>query len=256
MNLCTNAGHAMQQKGGMLEVSLQSVELDADFAAAHMGLKPGAYLELTVSDTGHGMRPAVLERIFDPFFTTKERGEGTGLGLAVVHGIVKNHGGEIYVYSEPGRGTTFKVFLPAVEKRQEPEIRAEKPVTGGTEHILFVDDEPSLAKMVQQILESLGYKVAVRTSSLEALELFEDQPDRFDLVITDMTMPHMTGEELSTKLMEIKPDIPIILCTGFSVNINKEKVSAMGIRALIMKPVLKRKLAEAVRNALEWELEI
>ncbi|MCG7853379.1 MAG: ATP-binding protein, partial [Methanosarcinaceae archaeon] len=255
MNLCINAGHAMQAKGGVLEVNLTDLELDLASGAGYPDLNSGHYLQLTVSDTGHGMRPEVAEQIFDPFFTTKGPGEGTGLGLSVVHGIVKSHGGDIHAYSEPGEGTTFKVLFPAVERLKEPEPREERPIPVGTEHILFIDDEPSLAKMGHQILESLGYKVTSRTSSVEALELFKAQPDRFDLVITDMTMPHMTGKELSAKLMKIRPDIPIILCTGFSSRINEEKVSAIGIQAFVMKPILRRTMAETIRRVLDQDIE-
>ncbi|MCG2777161.1 MAG: response regulator [Desulfobacterales bacterium] len=255
MNLCTNAGHAMQAKGGVLEVSLTDEEVDLASAAGYPDLNPGHYLQLTVSDTGHGMRPEVAEQIFDPFFTTKGPGEGTGLGLSVVHGIVISHGGDIHAYSEPGKGTIFKVFFPAVERRKEPETREERPVPVGTEHILFIDDEPSLAKMGHQILESLGYKVTSRTSSVEALELFKTQPDRFDLVITDMTMPHMTGHDLAREIIHIRPDIPIILCTGFSSSINEEKALAMGIRAFVMKPILRRKIAETIRRVLDQNIE-
>jgi len=255
MNLCTNAQHAMQEKGGVLEVSLTDLELDLDYAVGYPDLNSGRYLQLTVSDTGYGMRPEVVEHIFDPFFTTKGPGEGTGLGLSVVHGIVKNHGGDIRAYSEPGKSTAFKVLFPVVERLKEAEHREERPVPVGTEHILFIDDEPSLAKMGHQILESLGYKVTTRTSGIEALELFKAQPDRFDLVITDMTMPHMPGEELSVKLIEIRPDIPIILCTGFSSRIDEEKVLAIGIRAFVMKPILRRTMAEVIRRVLDQDIE-
>ncbi len=255
MNLCTNAQHAMQAKGGVLEVSLTDEELDLASAAGYPDLNPGHYLQLTVSDTGHGMRPEIVEQIFDPFFTTKGPGEGTGLGLSVVHGIVKSHGGDIHAYSEPGKGTTFKVFFPAVERLKEQEPREERPVQVGTEHILFIDDEPSLAKMGHQILESLGYKVTSRTSSVEALQLFWVKPNNFDLVITDMTMPNMTGHDLAREIIHIRPDIPIILCTGFSSSINEEKALAMGIRAFVMKPILRRTIAETIRMVLDQKKE-
>ncbi len=255
MNLCTNAHHAMQAKGGVLEVSLIDEELDLVSAAGYPDLKPGHYLQLTVSDTGYGMRPEVMEQIFDPFFTTKGLGEGTGLGLSVVHGIVKNHGGDIHAYSEPGKGTIFKVFFPAVERLKEPGPREERPVPVGTEHILFIDDDPSLAKMGHQILESLGYKVTSRTSSVEALQLFWVKSSNFDLVITDMTMPNMTGPDLATEIIHIRPDTPIILCTGFSSSINEEKALAMGIRAFVMKPILRRTIAETIRMVLDQKKE-
>jgi len=204
-----------------------------------------------VSDTGYGISPDVMEKIFDPFFTTKEKGKGTGLGLSVVHGIVRSHGGDIYVYSEPGKGSTFEVCLPVIESRFKPEERIERPIPTGTERILFIDDEPVIINLSKQILESLGYDVVARNSSIEALELFKENKDRFDLVITDMTMPHMTGEKLAEKLMQIRPDIPVALCTGFSFMIDEQKALDMGIRAFISKPILKREIAEAIRKVLD-----
>ncbi len=251
MNLCTNAGYAMRDQGGRLTVNLEPVELDPEFAAGHPNLKSGPYLKLTVSDTGPGIAESELDRIFEPFFTTKEKGEGTGMGLAVVHGIVTSHGGDIFVRSEPGQGTTFTVLFPAVERRIEPETRLEIPPPSGTESILFVDDELALANAAKHMLESLGYDVITRTNGLEALELFEHQPDRFDLVITDMTMPGLTGDQLAQKLMEIRSDLPVILCTGFSARINEEKALALGIRAFVSKPVLKRRIAETIRMVLD-----
>ena len=251
MNLCANADHAMREKGGVLEVKLEEVELDADFTALQPDMKPGAYLNLTVSDTGSGMPPDVLERIFDPFFTTKETGEGTGMGLSVVHGIIGSYGGAITAYSEPGQGSTFKVYLPIIETSKEAHIGPEESIPIGSERILFVDDESVLVNMGKQIFESLGYDVTTRTSSIEALELFKNQPDRFDLVITDMTMPNMTGEDLAQELIRIKPNIPIILCTGFSAKIDDQKASAVGIRALVLKPIVKREIATTVRKVLD-----
>ena len=251
MNLCANADHAMREKGGVLEVKLEEVELDADFTALQPDMKPGAYLNLTVSDTGNGMPPDVLERIFDPFFTTKETGEGTGMGLSVVHGIIGSYGGAITAYSEPGQGSTFKVYLPIIETSKEAHIGPEESIPIGSERILFVDDESVLVNMGKQIFESLGYDVTTRTSSIEALELFKNQPDRFDLVITDMTMPNMTGEDLAQELIRIKPNIPIILCTGFSAKIDDQKASAVGIRALVLKPIVKREIATTVRKVLD-----
>ena len=251
MNLCTNAAHAMEDKGGLLTVSLSDVDLDSDFIFNHPDLKPGAYINLTVADTGDGIPPTVLKKIFDPFFTTKEIGKGTGMGLSVVHGIVHSHGGTVYVYSEPGKGSTFKVFLPAIDQRLEPEDIIEEPIPSGTERILFIDDEPAIVNMGKQILSSLGYDVVTRTSSIEALELFKAQKGRFDLVITDMTMPHMTGEKLVKELRQIRLDIPVILCTGFSSKIDEKKAMAMGIRAFISKPILKREIAEKIRTVLD-----
>ena len=206
---------------------------------------------MTVRDTGHGMDKKVMERIFEPYFTTKEMGKGTGLGLAVVHGIVKSHEGEITVHSEPGKGSTFHVYIPAIQR----EVVEEKDETGhlptGIECVLFIDDEPTLVDIGKQALERLGYEVVTRTSSIEALELFRTKPDQFGLVITDMTMPDMTGERLAKELMQVRPDIPIILCTGFSERITEEKAKGMGIREFVMKPLLMRDLANTVRQVLD-----
>ena len=251
MNLCTNAAHAMENNGGRLTVSLMDADLDSEFISRHPNLKPGSYINLIISDTGHGISPDVMEKIFDPFFTTKEKGKGTGLGLSVVHGIVRSCGGEIFVYSEPGKGSTFKICLPVIKGRFKLEDSAERPIPTGVERILFIDDEPVIMEMGKQILESLGYDVVARNSSIEALELFKEKKDNFDLVITDMTMPHITGEKLAEKLMQIRPDIPVILCTGFSSMIDERKALGMGIRAFITKPVLKREIAEAIREVLD-----
>ncbi len=255
VNLCANAAHAMSEKGGVLEVSLMNVDLDAA-SAQHLDLKPGLYVRLTVSDTGHGMERAVMERIFDPYFTTKGPGEGTGLGLAMVHGAVKSHGGAIAVDSEPGKGATFHVYFPRMERSEAPEAEAAASVPTGNERILFVDDEKALVEMSKQMLESLGYKAAGRTGSIEALETFRAQPDKFDLVITDQTMPNMTGETLAKELLRIRPDIPIILCTGYSELITKEKARAMGIRELIMKPVVRSELARIIRDVLDSQKQV
>ncbi len=251
MNLCTNAAHAMQEKGGVLGLELKYVELDSAFTAIHPDIEPGPYVQLTVSDTGHGMSPEIIDRIFDPFYTTKGEGEGTGMGLSVVHGIVKNYGGLIHVYSEIGKGSTFKIFLPAIEKRLAPEERIERLIPKGTERILFVDDEQPLLEIGKRHLESLGYEVTTRISSVEALDLFKSQPEIYNLVITDMTMPSMTGDELAKKLMAVRPDIPVIICTGFNARITEQKAKNIGIRALVPKPILKRDLAETIRRVLD-----
>jgi CheY-like chemotaxis protein len=228
------------------------VTIDPGAVAAPAGLKPGHYLRLTVSDTGHGIDPATLERIFDPYFTTKEVGKGSGLGLAVVHGIVKRHEGAITVNSEPGVGTDFHVYFPKVESVSAKEVdEVEEPLPKGTERILFVDDEEILVEMGKDVLEWLGYEVSATTSSLQALELFSTHPDRFDVVITDYTMPHMTGADLVKEMMRIRPDIPVILCTGFSERISEAKASDMGIRAFAMKPLNMRDIAETIRRVLD-----
>ena len=254
MNLCTNAAHAMREEGGVLEVEIRNVEVGRwDSESGYLDMTPGPYLLLAVGDTGEGMTPEVRARIFDPYFTTKEKGVGTGLGLAVVHGIVKAYGGTIRAYSEPGKGTTFHVYLPRIKEAEEPAEDVSSPgvIPAGQERILYVDDEPALVGIAKQILERLGYQVTTRTSSLEALELFKAKPDRFDLVITDMTMPNMTGDKLSRELMQIRPDIPVIICTGYSERISEEKVKVMGIRAFAMKPLIMADLAKTVRNVLD-----
>jgi nitrogen-specific signal transduction histidine kinase/CheY-like chemotaxis protein len=252
MNLCTNASYAMQKEGGILEVSLKNIDLDSHFAAQYPDIDPGKYLRLTVSDTGEGIAPEIMERIFEPYFTTKEKGVGTGMGLSMVHGIVKGHGGMVTVYSEPGKGSTFYVYIPLIQEEvKRPEIDEDAPIPTGTEHILFIDDEPVLADLGKQMLERLGYEVTSRTSSVEALELFKAQPDRFDLVVTDMTMPNMTGDRLACELMKIRPDIPIIICTGYSERITEEKTKRIGIKALVMKPYVTKDLASIVRKVID-----
>ena len=251
MNLCTNASHAMHEKGGSLEVRLDDVKLGKENAAMHPEVASGSYIKLTVSDTGQGMEPHVLERIFDPFFTTKEKGEGTGMGLSVVHGIVKSGGGSIFVQSEPGKGTCFEILFPIFETVPTPGVIIEESIPTGTERVLCIDDEKAITDLTKKQLESLGYEVTTRTSPIEALELFELQPDRFDIVITDMTMPKMTGKELSENLLRIKPGMPIILCTGFSTNIDEDQAASMGIKAMIFKPILKRDIAQTIRKVLD-----
>jgi PAS domain S-box-containing protein len=251
MNLCTNAAHALRSKSGHLEVELSDLSLGRSFTDQHPYLSPGVYIKLRISDTGHGMEKGILDRIFDPFFTTKEPGEGTGMGLAVVMGIIKSHGGVITVDSEIGKGSTFNIFLPVIQHDIEQEVRTEAPIPTGDERILFIDDEKTLVDLGRQILQRLGYEVTIRTSSVEALELFMEQPDRFDLVITDMTMPNMTGDELAGKLMNIRADIPVILCTGYSERIAKERAHELGIKEFILKPIVMRELAKTVRNVLD-----
>jgi PAS domain S-box-containing protein len=253
LNLCTNAAHAMREHGGILEVSTRDMELAPEEVRFHSGLKSGLYVELTVKDTGHGIDPDIQDRIFDPFFTTKEIHEGTGLGLSVVHGIVANHGGVIEVSSKIGEGSGFRVLLPAMRERVEDQgaEMAEQP--RGTEHILLVDDEPPLAMVGKQTLERLGYRVVFQTSSLAAVEVFRGQQagNPFDLLITDMTMPQMTGTELATALRQLQPDLPVIVCTGFSELLDAEKARSLGIDGYLMKPVLLDALARLVRSVLD-----
>jgi len=252
MNLGTNAYHAMREKGGVLGITLRQEKIGSDDSKYDPNLHPGPYLKLIVEDTGHGIDTNIMEKIFDPYFTTKGVGEGTGIGLSVVHGIVMDHGGDIRVYSETGQGTAFHVYLPLIETGSvEQEIISAGPVPTGTERILFVDDEEQIVQMVQQILESLGYHVTPRTSSVEALEAFMAKPDGFDLIITDMTMPNMTGAELALRLLKIRSDIPIILCTGFSELMDENKANAIGIRGYVMKPVIRDKIAGIIREVLD-----
>jgi PAS domain S-box-containing protein len=251
MNLCTNAAHAMRAQGGVLSVMLAEVEVDRVLVSANAELRTGPYVRVSVSDTGHGIEVGVLERIFDPYFTTKGLGEGTGLGLSLVQGIVRSHGGAVTVYSEPGKGATFNVFIPRivqnVVKRNERAVNA----LSGHERILFVDDESALTGLGKQMLESLGYAVTAIESSLAALDAFRARPDAFDLVITDMTMPGLTGSELAKALMAIRPDIPVILCTGFSGLMNEQMAKQAGICEFIMKPYSLSILAGTVRRALD-----
>ncbi len=255
MNLCTNAAHAMQDKGGVLEVKLADIMVETGGSKAPEAPAPGLYVELTVGDTGNGIEPLIAELIFDPFFTTKGPNEGTGLGLSVVHGIVKSHGGTICFKSTPGRGSTFTVLLPAIEAKGEPENRdATMVFPRGRERILVVDDEQILAEMIQEMLERLGYDVVFRTDGMEAVEVFRAQPagNSFDLVITDMTMPGLTGVELARELLKLAPGVPVILMTGFNRKIHAG-TDESGIRELLMKPVTLEKLARTVRTVLDGE---
>ena len=252
MNLCTNAYQAMQDKGGTLEINLSEVDVGYEETVEKIGMQPGKHLQLLVRDEGCGMDAAVLDRIFEPYYTTKEQGKGTGLGLSVIHGIVKNHRGDISVTSSPGKGTTFKVYLPIIEDMDTvTEFEPSNGAAKGNERILLIDDEEQIVSMEQQMLENLGYEVTARTDSNEALKEFSQKPQNFDLVITDMTMPHMTGDELAQKLLDIKPDIPVILCTGFNEDITEEKALAMGIQKFVMKPVIKNDLATTIRTVLD-----
>ena len=252
MNLCTNAYHAMEDTGGILEVSLQAVNLSYQEATERVGMKHGRHLRLTVTDDGHGMEPQVLERIFEPYYTTKKQGKGTGLGLSVTHGIIKNHGGDISVSSRPGKGSTFNILLPVLDDVDIATKEVQPPaVSKGHERILLIDDEEQIIDIGQRLLERLGYKVTCKTDSQEALEEFAAQPERFDLVITDMTMPKLTGDQLARKMMEINPRVPVVLCTGFNETINEEKALAMGIDRFIMKPIVKDELASTVRTVLD-----
>ncbi|MDY6863414.1 MAG: response regulator, partial [Thermodesulfobacteriota bacterium] len=252
INLCTNAAHAMREKGGILNVDITRVDINSEKEIMYWECKPGPYLKMTFKDSGSGMDSNVIEKIFDPYFTTKGTGEGTGLGLSVVHGIIRKHGGVIKVESEIGKGSSFNILLPYIDN-DTIEHKADDfaPIKGGCERILFVDDEDVLVDLTRNTLEELGYEVVAKTSSIEALELFRSQSDSFDVVITDMTMPNITGLGLAKELLKIKPQTPIILCTGFSEMVTEDQVKKVGIREFIMKPILKRDLAESIRRVLD-----
>jgi PAS domain S-box-containing protein len=251
INLSTNAIHEMREQGGVLEVKLEECYLDNNFLMKHYDLTPGYYVMLTIRDTGHGIDQKILDRIFEPFFTTKGVGEGTGMGLAVVHGIVKSHGGDITVSSQPGEGTTFTVFLPKIVSEEKSTAEVLAPIPKGTGRVLVIDDEKVLIDLHKEMLESLGYDAVSLNSSIEALKIFQAQPEKFDLVITDQTMPHMTGMQLSQELRRIRLDIPIILCTGYSETASEEKVKAAGIDELLMKPINLRNLAETIKKVID-----
>ncbi|OPY64211.1 MAG: Blue-light-activated protein [Syntrophorhabdaceae bacterium PtaU1.Bin034] len=250
MNLCTNAAHAMQERGGILTIGLKHVRVDRG-EWLDSELNSGRYMKLSVTDTGHGMTKHIAERIFDPFFTTKKTGEGTGLGLSVVHGIVKSHNGAITVESRPGKGSIFNVYFPLFQAvpPEQGEIREEVP--RGRANVLLIDDEESLIKVGRNMLERLGYSVTASRSSAQALSLFASNPRAFDVVITDQTMPDLTGLDLATRFIALRPDIPIVLVTGFSHLVDSEKAKAAGIKAFLMKPVTRGEMARTVSEVLE-----
>jgi PAS domain S-box-containing protein len=249
MNLCTNAAHAMESSGGILKVGIKDLHLDK--RNPQTGMAQGDWVEIQVSDTGVGISPDIIDSIFEPYFTTRGSKEGTGMGLSVVHGIVESHGGRITVDSQLGKGATFAIYLPVFNEQSDRQEHVPEQPASGTEHILFVDDEAAICKMNVLILESLGYKVTSRTSSIEALAVFKEKADVFDLVITDMAMPNITGDRLAAEMMKIKPDIPVILCTGYSETISDETASEIGIKAFAYKPIMKAELAQTVRKVLD-----
>ncbi|MFH0995035.1 MAG: PAS domain S-box protein [Pseudomonadota bacterium] len=255
VNLCTNAAHAMRDTGGILKVSLDHVEIDAVEAAEHLDQQPGTYVRLVVGDTGHGMDRKTLDRIFEPFFTTKAPGEGAGIGLSVVHGIAKSHGGRIAVYSEPGEGSNFEILFPRTDNVSASVDKPKTGIRGGTERIFLVDDEEILIDVVTAMLKILGYEVVSAKGSRDALQLFQSQCDRFHLVITDLTMPEMTGLELAAEMLRIRGGIPIILSTGFTSAELREKAMAMGIREVMMKPFVLQELAQTVRRILDGQIQ-
>jgi len=255
MNLCTNAYHAMREKGGVLDITLTDITLPTDDYSLKLRMTPGPYIKLEVRDTGSGISDFVMERIFEPYFTTKGRGEGTGLGLAMVHGIVTSLNGDVTVSSKVGEGTAFTVYIPRLDvSSHKSENSAISKLSGGNERILLVDDEEPIYKMIKKTLERLGYHVTVHKDSLSALDEFKNSPEAFDLLITDMTMPKMTGLELSRRILSIRSDFPILLLTGYSHQVTEDTIRSFGIRELVMKPVLRKELAEAVRRALDRDV--
>lgn len=255
INLCTNAAHAMESVGGQLEVCLDEEEIrqnpfEETEASAADPLEPGRYVCLSVSDTGHGIPEHLMERIFDPYFTTKAKGMGTGLGLAVVRGIVQNHGGLIHATSTPGKGTLFKIYLPISEGQLQPEAQPFQLSSQGNERILLVDDEEGLAELGGKLLAALGYRVSAFTSAQEALAAFRAKPDGFDVIITDMIMPHMSGEALSREILALRPRMPVIVYTGFTNLVAAEKVKEIGVRAVLQKPITIHSMSQAIRKVL------
>ncbi|MDA3787661.1 MAG: PAS domain S-box protein [Desulfobacula sp.] len=251
MNLCINASHAMEQTAGKLTITVENVLLDDDSAKDYPDLKSGKYVKVVVSDTGPGIDPKIIDRIFDPYFTTKGIGKGSGMGLAVVHGIVKSHSGSIKLDNTPGKGTKFSILFPLAQGKATVEAGAIQKIPRGSETILFVDDEISIVNMVQRMFERLGYKVETAITPQDALDRFALNPDHFDLVITDMTMPQMTGVDLSEKLMAFQPDIPIIICTGYSALVDEEKAKELGLAAYVMKPINLSEIAQTIRKVLD-----
>ena len=252
-NLCTNAFHAMEETGGILTISLKNKELHLSDLVSEPDVQPGLFVDISVADTGPGISPQIVDKIFDPFFTTKEVGRGTGMGLAIIHGIAKKSGGVVSFQSSPGEGTIFHVYMPVYISTSTltDEIPPIELIQPGIERILFIDDEKMLAEMGKTMLERLGYKVTMATSSIEALKTIQNQQENFDLVITDQTMPDMTGIDLARRILQIRPGMPIILCTGFSNLISEEKARIYGIKGFAMKPLAKKDLAALIRTVLD-----
>ena len=255
MNLATNASLAMQEKGGTMEISLTDIDFEPDSPVLEPEVAPGEYVQLVVRDMGIGMSPEVMKRVFEPFFTTREVGEGTGMGLAMVYGIVKDLQGVVTVESEPGIGSAFRVFLPKANADAETEVAPAVAIPGGNERVLFVDDEEMLVDWGQTTLQRLGYKVTVMTDAVDALNTFSADPSNFDLVITDHAMPRLAGLQLSIELLKLRRDIPIILCTGHSETVSPEIAKEAGVREFLMKPLTRQDLATAVRRALDAKPE-
>ena len=255
MNLCTNAYHALSDNGGVLEIRLQEIKISAEDSIPELNKLAGEYLQIEVRDTGCGLDKELIEKIFDPYFSTKKKGEGTGLGLALVQAIVNDHEGFLEVDSQPNRGTSFYIYLPIIGKTALPGTLSTKkpPLLKGNEKIMLVDDEKSIRSVFKDLLERNGYKVNAFENGFEALKEFKKNPDHFDLVITDMTMPGIPGDELATELLDIRPGLPIILSTGYSEKMTETKAHEIGIRKYIHKPIANKDLAILVRKVLDTE---
>jgi PAS domain S-box-containing protein len=251
MNLGTNAFHAMEDTGGTLTIFLEKKTLTNQDIVKHPGIHPGEFIQLSIGDTGSGIEPEIWDKIFDPYFTTKEIGKGTGMGLSIIHGIVKSYGGNISFHSHPGEGTVFQVLLPVMATEVDVEGKPEETMVLGNERILFIDDEELLAEMGKSMLERLGYHVTACSSSLEALTTFQNLPDQFDLIITDQTMPGMTGIDLARHILQIRPFMPIILSTGYSSLLSEEKAKSLGIKGFAMKPMTRKSMAALIRKVLD-----
>jgi CheY-like chemotaxis protein len=250
MNLLTNAFHAIGEEKGLIEISLNDLDLTVKDMAKYPNVNPGNYIELSVRDTGCGMVQNIVDRIFEPFFTTKKQGEGTGMGLAVVHGIIKSHGGFIFVYSKPLQGSIFQILLPKIENRIKEVKYNVSSIPKGKGRILFVDDDEDIVSLGQELLETLGYDFISRTASKEALEIFTSNPGEYDLIITEQSMPDMTGIKLTEEILKIRSDMPVILCTGFRDITSEEDFKEHGIRDIILKPIRLREIAEKINNIL------
>jgi len=251
MNLCTNAEYAMRGGSGKLSIILDREDINPDTEGVHQGLEPGEYLKLVVSDAGAGITDHQFQIVFEPYFTTKPAGEGTGFGLSVIHGIITGHGGRVTVASQVGKGTSFEILLPAIEGKEAVSGLDDAPLPGGHERILFIDDEQQIVKACWKLLTSLGYNVTGATDSIRAFRTFKEDPNAFDIIVTDFTMPRMTGVDLAQRVLNIRPDMPIILCTGYAGIITREKAIAMGIREMLEKPVDNRRLVEIIRRVLD-----
>jgi CheY-like chemotaxis protein len=251
INLCSNAADAMLPEGGTLTLELDNMVLDETRAGFHQSLTSGPHVKLVIADTGCGMAKETLAHIFEPYFTTKDIGKGTGIGLAVVHGIVEKHHGAIWAESKPGQGTVFTVLLPTCSGLIEDNSVEGHDLPWGTERIIFIDDEASIMQVGRRRLERLGYRVKGTTDPRQALAILQADPHAYDLVVTDMAMPHMTGEELAIRLIRLRPALPIILCTGFSEAISEQRAHEIGISVFLMKPVNWAEFAVAVRNILD-----